>query len=128
MNTSASNDADYNGPYAFFEYWSKLAKDDPERFERERVAELEKVISGAAPEQQQGLRQLQWRIDMERRRAKNPIDAMIRVNRMMWDHLYADDGFFSTPALWKEVFKMVDRMNSEFLEPKEAEVIPFKED
>lgn len=52
---SASNDADYDDPNMFFEYWSNLAKTDPERFERERAAEIEKVIVSAKPERQKGL-------------------------------------------------------------------------
>lgn len=128
MNTSASNDADYNGPLAFFDYWSKLAKADPECFELERKAEIEKVILSASPERQQSLRQLQWRIDMERARAKNPIDAMIRLDKMMWTQLYADDGFFSTPALWRKIFKINDSMMDLLKGSKEAEIIPFKKD
>ena len=49
---SASNDENYNykDSNEFFEYWSNLAKSDPERFEAERKAEIEKVIVKAKPE------------------------------------------------------------------------------
>ena len=55
---TASNDEnyDYIDPDGFFEYWSNLAKTDPERCEAERKAEIEKVILSAKPERQKGLR------------------------------------------------------------------------
>ena len=125
----ASNDSKYDDSNKFFEYWSNLAKTDPERFEKERSEAIEKVILSARPERQKELCQLQWRIDGERARAKNPTDAMVRLTKMMWAQCYAEDGFFSTPALWKKVFKLHDRMMKQLTEsPKDAVVLPFKKD
>lgn len=67
----------------FFTYWSNLAKTDPERFERERKEAIEAVISNARPQRQEYLRKLQWRIDVERSRASNPLSATIRIYGMM---------------------------------------------
>ena len=37
---------------------------------------------------------------MERMRAKNPIDAMVRLQKMMWKQFYAKEGFlFATKQL-----------------------------
>lgn len=36
-----------------FEHWANLAKNDPERFEAERVAEIEMIILQANPEHQE---------------------------------------------------------------------------
>lgn len=116
---TASNDADYNDPNMFFKYWSEIAKTDPERFERERSAEIEKVISKAPEDHQQGLRQLQWIIDGKRRRAKNPIDAMLRLNKMMMDHVHGDHGLVSTLPLWAEVSKNLVDIGTEINKVKE---------
>lgn len=124
---SAGNDADYDDPNMFFEYWSSLAKSDPERFERERAAEIEKVIVSAKPERQKGLRHLQWRIDMERMRAKNPIDSMIRLNKMMWKQFYAEDGFIFAVKQLQRVCHSAEELVKEPVK-KDAEILQFKKD
>ena len=79
-----------------FRYWSELAVQDPERFERERRACIEKAVSTAPESIQERLRRLQWRIDIERARAKNPLSACIRLNQMMLDFVYVENGFVDT--------------------------------
>ncbi len=78
-----------------FEYWSKLAVQDPEQFERERRDVIDEAISAAPVNKQERLRQLQWRIDVERTRASNPLSACIRLNQMMFASLYAENGFMN---------------------------------
>ncbi|MDH5377826.1 MAG: DUF3135 domain-containing protein, partial [Gammaproteobacteria bacterium] len=69
-----------------FDKWRKLAEKDPEKFEEQRYQLLSRLIeSMPGAERKQRMRGLQWRIDMERKRAKNPIDSTLRIYRMMWD-------------------------------------------
>jgi len=75
-----------------FEYWRDLAKSDPALFEEKRLAAVNDVIADAPSDNQQQLHQLQWRIDMERRRSKNPVDSCVRIYNMMWKQVYAKDG------------------------------------
>lgn len=75
-----------------FEYWLKLAKSDPELFEKKRLEAIDAVIQSAPVEKQQRLRGLQWRIDAERKKAKNPLDACLKVYNMMWDKVYGNNG------------------------------------
>ncbi len=51
------------------------------------------LIADAPEEMRQRLRSFQWRIDMERERSDNPLQACIRLSNMMWDMVYADRGF-----------------------------------
>jgi hypothetical protein len=67
------------------EEWQRLARDDPGEFERRRQAVIEAVIAQAPPELQERLRGLQFRIDLERRRAKTPLGATVRLQSMMWE-------------------------------------------
>jgi hypothetical protein len=67
-----------------FDTWSELARTDPERFEALRLAAIERVIAGAPVENRDRLRRLQWRIDQERRLARTPLAACMRISRMMW--------------------------------------------
>jgi len=82
-----------------FDHWSRLAKEDPNEFERMRLAAIEEVISNAPKEQQQRLRGLQWRIDQERRLAKTPLGACIRISRMMWESVSAPGGLLDSLRL-----------------------------
>ena len=101
------NDDDFDDPHKFYEYWSHLAEADPKEFERRRKEEVEKIILSAPENRQLSLRQLQWRIDMERAKATNPISGMIRLNKMMWDSVYDDEGFYSTIADWAHVLEII---------------------
>lgn len=127
---TASNDSYYLTPNEEFEYRSNLFKTDPARFEAERLAEIEKVISSANPERQQELRHLQWRIDMERMRAKNPIDAIVRLQNMMWRQFYADDGFVFAVKQLVKVCHTAEEFIKESAVPEEknAAILSFSKD
>src|SRR4030065_279618 len=76
-----------------FEDWASLAQSDPAAFEAKRQAMIDKLIEDAPEDLRQRLRSFQWRIDMERQRSANPLQACIRISNMMWDLIYADRGF-----------------------------------
>jgi hypothetical protein len=69
--------------------WRRLAADDPQEFERRREAAIRAVIEQAPPEHQARLLRLQARIDLERRRAKTPLGATLRLQSMMWERFGA---------------------------------------
>ncbi|MHB1233106.1 MAG: DUF3135 domain-containing protein [Burkholderiales bacterium] len=76
-----------------FDAWASLAQSDPEAFEAKRLHMIEQLIESAPEGLRQRLRGFQWRIDMERQRCGNPLQACIRISNMMWDMIYADRGF-----------------------------------
>ncbi|HBF07931.1 MAG TPA: DUF3135 domain-containing protein [Gammaproteobacteria bacterium] len=63
----------------------RLAKEDPEALERLRQEAIEDLISNAPEQHQRRLRGLQFQVDMERQRAKNPMDSCIKISRLMHD-------------------------------------------
>ena len=67
-----------------FDTWSEMARTDPDTFELMRQAAIESAILGASASNRQRLRCLQWRIDQERRLARTPMAACLRISRMMW--------------------------------------------
>jgi len=69
--------------------WQRLAVEDPLEFERRREAAIRAVIEQAPPEHQARLLRLQSRIDLERRRAKTPLGATVRLQSMMWERFAA---------------------------------------
>ena len=69
-----------------FDHWMKLAKDDPEAFEKQREAAIDGYISNVpGTVQRDRLQRLQWRVNKEREMAKSPMDAAIRIYDMMWE-------------------------------------------
>ena len=82
-----------------FEEWSLLASNDPETFEQRRQDCIEKFINRYPDSRQKRLRGLQFRIDMERKRARTPMAACIKLSTMMWDAITKKDGFVSTVKL-----------------------------
>lgn len=66
-----------------FDTLLKMAQDDPEALERLRVEMCEQVILDAPESHRRKLRGLQFRIDMERRKAKSPMAACINISGMM---------------------------------------------
>jgi len=75
-----------------FDEWAKLARIDPAGFERRRMALIENYLNQFPNADQRRLRGLQFRIDMERRKARTPLAACIRISAMMWDSLLGERG------------------------------------
>lgn len=65
--------------------WRALAQSDPQEFERRRLALIEDLIASAPPDIQRRLRGTQFRVDMERGRASNPLSATLRISKLMWE-------------------------------------------
>lgn len=66
-----------------FEDMVKMAQNDPDALESLRQEMCEAVIQSAPETSQRKLRGLQFKIDMERRRAKTPMASCIRLSQMM---------------------------------------------
>jgi hypothetical protein len=75
-----------------FEQWRRLASQDPEGFEAQRLVLIEAVIGAASQRRQRRLRGLQWRIDQMRARASNPMAACISLSTMMWESFAGEGG------------------------------------
>lgn len=69
-----------------FAAWARLARADPDGFETARRAAVEQAISiGDDPDR---LRRVQWRLDVERRRARTPLKACLRISSLMWETFF----------------------------------------
>ena len=75
-----------------FDEWASLAKTDPQAFEARRLALIEDFLQQFPNPEQRRLRGLQFRIDLERRRARTPMAACLRLSSMMWDSLLGSHG------------------------------------
>jgi len=70
-----------------FDYWVALYQRNPEHFERQREKLVNDFIEHSNADVRR-LRGIQFRIDVERNRSKNPMGACLRVSRLMLDHFY----------------------------------------
>ncbi len=75
-----------------FDEWAELARSDPDSFEKRRRAVIDDFIASAPERNQHHLRCLQWRIDMERKRASTPLAACYQIYRMMWQSFAGERG------------------------------------
>ncbi len=106
-----------------FDKWARLAQQDPTAFEALRKEIIEEVIKGFPLDQQRGLEGLQFHIDMERRKSKNPMDSCIRLSNMMKTKLYTD--FHPVTGAMSGSNCSFDASAQE-RERKEGEVIPLR--
>ena len=78
---------------------AQLARDNPQAFEALRSRLIAETIERAPERLQLRLRQLQFRIDGIRRRARTPLGALIEMQSMMWDSfLRLDDALHQFSA------------------------------
>ena len=75
-----------------FDHWAKLAKEQPEEFERQRQLVIEEIIAKSPHSYQKRMQGLQWQIDQIRLQANNPMAACIKISSMMWDTVLGDRG------------------------------------
>ena len=62
---------------------------EPERLDALLHQQIEALIAQVGPDQQRRLRGLQFRIDCQRRLARNNLDSCIRIANMMHESVHA---------------------------------------
>ena len=67
-----------------FETWVELWRDSPETFESLRTKRINAYIESVPEKHRERLRCLQWKIEIVRERAANPLAATIAISEMMW--------------------------------------------
>lgn len=71
---------------------SELYKINPGRFDELAAAAIEQACIGKTPEQTIKLRQMQWTIDGQLRKAKTPLQRMQIMENIFYSRVYGDDG------------------------------------
>ena len=79
---------DYDFP---FDFWARLAVEDPGSFEEARRLMIESFIDAAPPERQPRLRGLQWQVDQIRARTPNPMGTCVKISNMMWEKVLGSE-------------------------------------
>lgn len=69
-----------------FDAWAALARDEPQEFERRRLMAIDEVWQRLGPyADRRRIAGTCWRIDMERARAKTPLQCCLRLSSLMWE-------------------------------------------
>lgn len=103
-----------------FDEWLELANRDPEGFEQRRQAVIENYLNSLPLSKQRRMRGLQFRIDMERRRARTSMGACIKLSSMMWDALLGPKGLAASIQLLTHPHKLQSE------QPRNATVLSFR--
>ena len=86
-----------------FDVLVDMARNDPQRLDALRRKLTASVIAGADTEQRRKrLQGMQFRIDLERRRARSPLAATIKISEMMCHSLAALHRSMVTPFVAEE--------------------------
>lgn len=84
-----------------FDDMMKLAKNNPAEFEAMRIRLCSEVIDSAPEYMQKRLEGLQFTIDMERKKAKSPMAACLKLSSMMNDSLVELSQVLSNPQEYR---------------------------
>ena len=68
-----------------FDHWQQLYRSDPAEFERQRHAALKDIIEQAPDSLKRRLEGALFKIEMQRRKAANPLHGVILASSMMWE-------------------------------------------
>jgi hypothetical protein len=123
-----------NSPYHLdsfdFDAWAALAQDNPAAFNELRQRHIEEMILEHCRRRKTDPRKflgLQWRIDVEIRKARTPLKACLRLSSMMWDSFYEMRAALD-PLLdgcRKHSTKEVSTQPSAKLHSASARILPF---
>ncbi|MDA8164903.1 MAG: DUF3135 domain-containing protein [Desulfobacteraceae bacterium] len=72
----------------FFEKLCRMHRDDPQGFEAERIRLIRETIEGFAAEHRQKAYGLQFKIDCQLRRYKDPVMRMNKMVEIFWEGVY----------------------------------------
>lgn len=75
-----------------FDFWARLAREDPGAFEDARRLMIDSLIDAAPSGMQPRLKGLQWRIDHIRSKAATPLSACLKISDMMWTNVLGEGG------------------------------------
>ncbi len=95
-----------------FDYWSAVAKENPERFEAMRIALVEQIIQQSPDKIKQRMEGLQWRIDQVRNRSANPMAACLHISKMMWDSVLGEYGLLTALETQEKILKPITHPDS----------------
>ncbi|WP_243373381.1 DUF3135 domain-containing protein [Geotalea sp. SG265] len=85
---------------------SELYGRDPDLFDDLAADAISKACIGRTPEETVKLRQMQWTIDGQLRKARTPLERMHIMENIFYDRVYGEDGLLAKLATgWTQVLR-----------------------
>ena len=78
-----------------FDLWSKMAQEEPEKFELMRQQLIDDLIAQAPEHFKPRMIGLQWQVDQLRKQASNPMAACLRISQKMWNNVVGENGLLN---------------------------------
>ena len=78
-----------------FDLWSKMAQEEPEKFELMRQQLIDDLIAQAPEHFKPRMIGLQWQVDQVRKKASNPMAACLRISQKMWNNVVGENGLLN---------------------------------
>jgi len=75
-----------------FDAWMRLARENPQGFEKVRAEILRAEIEKASEAMRPRLRSMQWRIEREREKTADPLASAGKIYGMMWERVFGAGG------------------------------------
>lgn len=103
-----------------FDQWTKIAQQEPEKFEAMRRQMIDDLIAQAPEHLKPRIAGLQWQIDQIRNQAGNPMAACLQISQKMWGHVLSENGLLNT---LKQPGKILDAAEKN---AAVAKILPFE--
>ncbi|MEQ1816265.1 MAG: DUF3135 domain-containing protein [Nitrosomonas sp.] len=78
-----------------FDLWSKMAQEEPGKFELMRQQLIDDLIAQAPEHFKPRMIGLQWQVDQVRKQASNPMAACLQISQKMWNNVVGENGLLN---------------------------------
>lgn len=87
----------------------ELYKKDPTLFDKLAAEAIQQACTGRTPEQTLKLKRMQWAIDAQLRKARNPLERMHLMENIFYEQIYSNDGHLAKLiAGWTDFVRLIN--------------------
>lgn len=91
-----------------FDYWCKVAREEPEKFEAMRQQMIDDLIAQAPSHLKPRMTGLQWQVDQIRKQTSNPMAACVQISQKMWANVLGGNGLLKALQEPKELLNSLE--------------------
>ena len=92
-----------------FDEWSKIAREEPEKFEAMRQQMIDDLIAQAPTHLKPRMTGLQWQVDQIRKQAGNPMASCLQISQKLWANVLGDTGLLKALQEPKKIVSTLDQ-------------------
>lgn len=96
-------------PYFDFDQWSRIAREEPEKFEAMRQDMINELIAQAPAHLKPRMTGLQWQVDQIRKQAGNPMAACLQISQKMWANVLGETGLLKALQEPKKILHTLEQ-------------------